>query len=355
MQIIYNSPLYCNDLKIALDNVLDIESLAGKSILITGATGLVGSYITDILCLWNSLQDNKIKKIHIYGCSRKIQNLKRRFNGCYEKEYLHFIEQNFTESIHFENKVDYIIHAASNAYPAAFNQDPVGTILTNINGTSNLLSYAYKKNVKRMLFVSTGEIYGEVVTDTDAFDEEYSGYIDILNPRSCYPMAKRTAETLCMSYIKQFGLDVVVARLCHTYGPNVTESDNRATVQFMNNAVNGEKIVLKSAGNQLRSYCYIADCASAILSILTAGEKGQAYNIADSKTQVTIAGFAQTLAAIAHTEVLFELPDDETKKQFTPISKAVLEPHKLEMLGWSPKFDIEKGISHTFNILKSLI
>lgn len=354
MQIIYNNSLYCDDLKTALNNVLDIECLTGKSILITGATGLIGSYITDMLCLWNSLQNNTNKKIHIYGCSRKLQNLERRFNGCYEREYLHFIEQDFTKNIHFRNKVEYIIHAASNAYPAAFNQEPVETILSNINGTSNLLSYAYEKNVKRMLFVSTGEIYGEAITSTNAFDEEYSGYIDILNPRSCYPMAKRTAETLCMSYVKQFGLDVVVARLCHTYGPNVTESDNRATVQFMNNAVNGEKIVLKSSGNQLRSYCYIADCASAILSILTAGEKGQAYNIADSKTQVTIAEYARILAAIANTEVMFQLPDAEIKKQFTPISKAVLEPKKLEMLGWSARFDIEKGISHTFNILKSL-
>ena len=158
----------------------------------------------------------------------------------------------------FDFPVDFIIHAASNAYPAAFNADPVGTIMSNILGTKNMLDYALNHSAKRFLFLSSGEVYGQGDLSVDAFDEKYSGYVDPTSPRSCYPNSKRCAETLCVSYTKQYGLDTVIARPSHTYGANFTELDNRANVQFVNRAIKGDDIVLLSAGNQLRSYTYIA-------------------------------------------------------------------------------------------------
>lgn len=353
MNTFYDNSLYIDDLKIALAHVLNFKKLYGKRLLITGAAGLVGSFIVDMLCFWNSTQFDANNKITIYAAGRNYAKLQTRFSGCWENKYLHLIEQDFTKPLNFDFSIDYIIHAASNAYPAAFNADPVGTILSNILGTNELLSYANKHQALRFLFISSGEIYGEGDPEIEVFNEEYSGYIDILSPRSCYPASKRTAETLCMSYKKQYRMDLVIARLCHTYGPNISETDNRATVQFIKSALNKETIILKSRGSQLRSYCYIADTVSAIMSILTSGECGQAYNIASRMSRITILEFAKLTAALTDTNIEFQIPTQNEKEQQTPISRAILASDKLEQLGWQSAFSIKDGIYHTIKIMEA--
>ena len=348
---LYEVTQYQDDLRISIKNTVDFRLLAGKRIMITGATGLVGSYLADMFSLWNLEQSSVLSKIQIYVCSRSAKNLEKRFKGCWEASCLHFIEQDFNEQLHFDEQVDFIIHAASNAYPAAFNRDPVGTMLTNIIGTNELLQYANAKKVKRFVFISTGEVYGEMNKDVVAFLESHSGYIDITSPRSCYPSSKRVAETLCVSYGKQFGVDVVIARLCHTYGPNVTGSDNRATAQFIYDVLVGHDIILKSKGLQLRSYSYIADCASGILSIMTSGECGQAYNIANPDSRITISDFAHIVAEFAGKSVKFMIPNSQHQSEETPISRAVLDSHKAELLGWRNQFGPREGIKHTMEIM----
>ena len=308
---------------------------------------MIGSFIVDVLLEYNRLESAAIQ---IYALGRSEQRLHARFEDVIT-DHLHFVAQDINQPPHFDFDVDYIIHAASNAYPASFANDPVGTIMNNIFGTQYLLDYALNHGAKRFLFVSSGEVYGQGDPALTAFPEHFSGYVDPTEPRSCYPSSKRAAETLCVSYTQQFGLETVIVRPCHIYGPNTTGSDNRASVQFMNNAINGEDILMKSRGTQMRSYCYVADCASALLTVLTCGEKQQAYNIANPEARVTIAGLAEEIAETAGQKVVFAEEDVVPEGQKTPITYAVLDSEKLCSLGWKGNYTVKQGVLSTYKVL----
>ena len=346
----YKSKNYEKDIEIAVKATVGLEKLFNSSVLIAGGSGLIGSFMADMLLYANK---NMNANINVYAMDLSMERLKSRYEGI-ETDKLHFVEHNVNELPDFDFSVDYIIHAASPAFPAAFNSDPVGTIMSNILGTKYLLDYGKDHGVKRLLYISSGEVYGQGDLSLESFEETYAGYVDPTSARSCYPNGKRAAETLCVSYTKQFGLETVIVRPSHTYGPTVTKADNRANAQFVNKGLAGEDIVLNSAGNQMRSYTYLADSASAIISVLTSGESGNAYNIANSASRTTIAGFAKEVAAQTGTKVIFADPDEVAKAEMTPIAKQVLNSKKLEGLGWKGQFTVEEGISHTLDIMKEL-
>lgn len=347
---LYSSRVYVQDLEEAVYRVKELEQLKGKTVFLTGASGLIGSYLVDMLLTANRILDLQVR---IYAAGRSRERLRERFKGA-ETESLVYVEQDVEKPVNQGFAVDYVIHAASNAYPAAFLQDPVGTVMGNIAGTKNLLDYARTHGAKRFLFVSSGEVYGQGASDVEVYTEEYSGYVDYLSVRSCYPAGKRTAETLCCAYTSQYGLDTVIVRPSHIYGPNTTKQDNRATVQFMENVMDGKDIALNSAGNQMRSYTYVADCGAAILTVLLQGKTGQAYNIANRNSRVTIAGFARETARQTGHQVVFQNPDKVQLAQRTPVARQVLDSSKLEGLGFAPVFDIEAGISHTLQVMQEM-
>nr|MCR4902155.1 NAD-dependent epimerase/dehydratase family protein [Butyrivibrio sp.] len=334
--------LYKNDVKRAIENTVGIESLYGKSVMITGATGIIGSFITEMLIYLNR---EKNANITIYAVSRSADRIRQRFGP---DSFIELLQQNVITPFAFSKHIDYIIHAASNAYPKAMIEEPVETIMANIQGTQNLLEMARQCNAKRLLFISSGEVYGKCEPEIEKFREDYAGYIDSMNPRSCYPQSKRMAENLCVCYQKEFGVESAIARLCHTFGPNVTSKDNRATVQFFKNAVNKENIVLKSSGTQLRSYQYIADSASALLTVMINAKPGEAYNIANDDCIITIRGIAEKIAQVAGTKLVIEAPDTEDIAQQTFIEHQVLDSTRLTNLGWKNAFSIDEGIEHTY-------
>lgn len=346
----YQSKSYLEDLHTSLDAVVGLEKLFHSSVMIAGASGLIGSFIADMLLTANRLRNAGIT---VYAVDLKMERLQTRFEGALSDKPA-LIEHNVNDMPKFDYPIDYIIHAASPAFPAAFNNDPVGTVMSNISGTKHLLDYGKAHGAKRLLYISSGEVYGQGDLRLDAFEESYAGYVDPTSARSCYPNGKRAAETLCVSYTKQFGLDTVIVRPSHTYGPTVTKADNRANAQFVNKGLAGEDIVLNSAGTQMRSYTYLADAASAILSVLTSGESCNAYNIANSQSRTTIAGFAKEVAAQTGTKVVFVNPDEAAKAEMTPIAKQVLSSEKLEQLGWRGQFTVEEGIRHTIRIMREL-
>lgn len=345
---LHQSKLYFEDIDKSLMHTVDVEKLFGKSIIITGATGTIGSFVADTLIRLNRQNTANLK---IYLAGRNLEKLRKQYEDC---SGIEFLKYDMNSPIEFDVQVDYIIHAAGNAHPAAFNGNPVETTIGNIESTFGLLEYLRKHHGKRLLYVSSGEVYGQGNVSLEAFEEEYAGYVEILSPRSCYPLSKRMAENLCASYWKQYGVETVIVRPCHTYGPHMTSTDNRAHVQFFHNALNGEDIVLKSAGSQMRSYNYVGDCVSALLTVLIRGVSGEAYNLANPRARLTIAQFADRIARAESKKIVFEDPSSVDIANRSPIAKQVLDSSKVEKLGWFPAFSVEDGITHTLNILKGL-
>lgn len=338
---------YRKDLNTALLGIVNYHEFFHKSFLITGATGLIGSFLVDMLMYANQ---EKNAEIEVYALARKKEVLEKRFSSVTSDARLHFVIQDVVEPIKLSNRVDYIIHAAGDGFPAAFREYPVEVMTPAILGTYRLLNYAKEMSIERFLYISSGEIYGKLAGEEHAFKENEVGNIDSMNVRSCYPMAKRCAETMCVSFFEQYKVSTVVARLSHIYGANVGTKDNRATVQFMRNSLDGQDIVLHSPGKQMRSYTYVTDCVSGILTILLNGKNGEAYNVANSLSRVTIADFARIMARLTGNECKFRYPNGCEKKELTPIEYAVLDSNKLESLGWKGQYDIESGIERMMEI-----
>ena len=225
------------------------------------------------------------------------------------------------------------------------------TMLSNLLGLKCLLDMAVKARAKRLLYISSSEVYGRN-ENNQPYSEDNYGYVDILNPRAAYPSSKRAAETLCAAYGAEYGVDTVIVRPGHIYGPTITDSDDRASAQFTRAAARGEPIVMKSAGTQLRSYCHTLDCASAILTVLLMGEKGQAYNISNQNSIASIRDVAETLAREAGTSIVFIDPTDAEKKGYNLMENSVLVSEKVEKLGWRGMFNLERGIEETLKTLK---
>ena len=337
---------YKEDILRTLEQDLPWEIRSGANLLVTGATGLIGG------CLVETLMMNPRKDYQVYASGRNEDRARVRFKDFAEEPAFHFVKYDVMQPLENDVRYDYIIHAASNASPNFFAQKPVEVIKSNIDGVANLMEYGLDHGMKRFLYVSSGEVYGE--GDGRVFTEDYSGYVDCAKPRSCYPSSKRAAETLCVSYAAEYGADVVIARPCHTYGPHFTEQDNRVYAQFIRNVLRGEDIVMKSTGEQFRSWCYVVDCVSALLHILLKGESGEAYNIADADSNISIRELAETIAAIGERKVVIDLPDADEKRGFNPVTKSVFSADKLKLIGWKPQNHIPEGLEHTIHEIEGL-
>ena len=335
---------YKESILAAASAALPWEKLSGCNILITGATGLIGS------CLVEVLMSRPGMDYHIYASGRNEERAGKRFAAFDGDEHFHFLKYDVMEPLPGEVEFRYIVHAASNASPNFFVANPVEIIKANISGLSNLFDYGMAHGLKRLLYVSSGEVYGQ--GDGRVFTEDYSGYVDVTSPRSCYPSSKRAAETLCVSYAQEYGLEAVIARPCHVYGPNFTESDNRVYAQFIRNVLAGEDIVMKSTGETFRSWCYVVDCAAALLYVLLNGENKQAYNIADPGSDITIRQLAETIAGIGGRKVRMELPSDAEKAGFNAVTKSLFSIEKIKALGWEPRQNMEDALRETIASLQ---
>ena len=324
----------------ALD--LPYDDLAGKAVAVTGATGLVGSYLLRALDAVNRAHGLKLRLIAL---CRKPEAAKDRLSGM---ENLSILSYDACAPLNANFRADFTVHAASNAHPLAFSSDPVGTMQANLLGTMQLLEHV-RATGGRLLFLSTGEIYGEN-PELARFDEHSFGSVDPMRFRACYPESKRAAETLCASYAQQYGVDALVARLTYTYGPTITKESSRADAQFLRCALEGRDIVLKSPGTQIRSYCYAADTVSALITLLLKGATGEAYNVANPDCSPSIREYAQTLADLAGVQLIFDLPPEAERAGYSAVTRAVLDPGKLMRLGWRAAYDLRTGLAHTLEI-----
>ncbi len=342
---------YLFDINKVIENIPGIEELKGKDILITGATGLIGSAVSDILLTLNKECGYAMK---LYLAGRNPEGVTKRFSDYEEGRDYHFIKYDATRTVTELISVDFIIHGASNADPVRISSEPVETMLANIMGLNGLLAAADKDRLQRLLYISSSEIYG-VNESFEPYREESLGYVDILNPRSSYPSSKRAAETLCIAYAEEYKVDVLIVRPGHIYGPVIKLTDSRASAQFSVKAASGEAIVMKSLGEQLRSYCHVLDCASAILAVLINGENKNAYNISAKQAVVTIRQMAEEFAAAGGVDIVFDVPSDAERKSFNAMPCSALNSEKLEALGWKAVFDMKTGAEHTVRFLKEIL
>lgn len=337
---------YKDDIIVAANADLPWGKLTGKNILVTGATGLIGSCIVEIL------MSRKDIDYHVFASGRNESRVNRLFSEYVNSPYFHFFKYDVVEPLDSEVDFHYIIAAASGANPILYSTDPVGVMKANFNGVDNILAFGVKHYLEKFVYISSGDVYGE--GDGRVFTEEYSGYVNPLNLRSCYTSSKRATETLCISYSSQYGIDVSIARPCHTYGPNFTESDTRVYAQFIRNILKGEDIIMKSTGEQVRSWCYVVDCALGILYVLIKGNDKEAYNISDNNSIVSIRDMAEIIAKIGNKRVVINAPSEVEKRGFNVVKKEILDSIKLQTLGWQARCDIRSGLEHTIMQMKTL-
>lgn len=316
----------------------DMSVFDGKTVLVTGATGLIGK-----LCVKSLL--NSGYNTQIIALVRDGEKAKNLFG---ESKRLSFIIQDINQRISTSRKVDYIIHAASTTSSRDFVEKPVETIYTAFNGTRNVLEFAKNKRIEGMVYLSSLEVYG--VNDFEDITENSYGYIDILNPRSSYSESKKMVETMCISYGSEYGVPVRIARLAQTFGAGVSKSDNRVFAQFAKAVINKENIVLHTKGKTKRNYCYTTDAVRAIFTILTKGENNNAYNVANESTYCSIAEMAHLLEN-EDTKVVYQI--DNVNRGYNPTVKIKLNTNKLNSLGWEAKIGMKEMFERLIEDMKN--
>lgn len=350
---LYLNELYLNDVRFVSGFDLPWQKLTNKSIMLSGATGLLGSFLVDVILEKDLTSDLNCT---VYALGRDEQKAKVRFSKFSEDKHLIFIPYDIKNSFVRNDigTVDYVLHLASNTHPMQYSTDPIGTITTNIIGLQNMLDFAIDHHATRFAFASSNEIYGENRGDVEFFDEAYCGYINSNTMRAGYPESKRCGEALCQAYKVQMGLDVVIPRFTRSYGPTMLMSDTKAISQFIKKGIAGEDIILKSNGNQYYSYQYVSDSISGLLTVMLCGKTGEAYNIAEKHSDITLKELAAIISGINGKEVVFEIPDAIEAAGYSTATKARLDGHKLQALGWKPKYDIRTGMERTIRILREL-
>lgn len=339
-------PLYRREMAALSELPLPWDRLNGKTVLVTGATGMIGSAIVDALRLRNELSGADIR---ILALCRRRESFDRRFGSA--SDVIPLI-QDAAQPLECDQPIDFIIHTAGNAHPLSFSAQPVETLLDSVLSTRNLLEKLRMQGYGRLLYTSSGEIYGENPAIESGYAETDFGRIDPSNPRSCYPEGKRAAETLCAAYRAEYNVDSVTARLCYVYGAPINPANSRADAQFLRCAAANEDIVLKSEGLQQRSYCYLPDAVSAIFALLLTGESAQAYNVASETA--TIRQYAQILADHAHVQLKFDLPPEAERRGYSQVTRAIQKSDKLRALGWQPQYSLRDGLAHTLTIYRDI-
>lgn len=339
--------ILAEDLTDIIAQPVNWEKLYGKTVMITGASGMLGSYFARTLL---KLDDTVDADIHVVCVLRNVKKLGEDITGHPKAEVL---VHDVTSPIEYEGKVDYVIHAASPASPLIMKDDPVGTIAANVLGTFNTLQLAHQKKAEGYMFISSREIYGQPSETQEFFTEDTYGFVDPLDPRSCYPEGKKAAETMCASFRAQYGLNAKVARLAHTYGPGMSIYDGRVQADFLKNVVSNENIIMKSEGLPIRTYTYIADAVAGMFMVLLNGED-IVYNIGDENAKISIRGLAELLVKITperNLSVIMDIPEGGTKG-CAPFTLGILDSGKLRGEGWKPWHTIEEGFARTIEYLE---
>ena len=325
------------------------RQLDGCRILMTGGTGFVGSFILHLMA---ALRRRHGLHIDVLALVRSRQRLRDVLGGDWEGSWLQIVEQDLRAPLCLKNEgpVEYCIHAASNADPVAYQSDPLGTMMTNVVGTEQILQYLSGLDAKpsRIVYLSSVEAYGGH-SQGGILTEEDTGSFDPAVVRNCYPISKLAAENLCAGACLQLGLPVTVARMAYLYGPGDRLDDPKIVTLFLRMLKEGRDIEMHSPGLQRRSYCYIKDAVYGIMLLLLRGQDCT-YNIANGREAVTIAGVAQQLTQLFGRPgglVRQGQPKQDELARFSPPEDNILDTSKIRALGFEAEVGLAQGLERT--------
>ena len=340
------SPVIEEDIRSILDLQVPWQRLASARVLVTGASGMVGQYVTRALLGLGARLDTPPDVIALVRNEAKAQKL---FAEDIRRGTLRLAVQDVAEPFAVDGDVNWVVHAACPANPVSFRDDPVGVIRANVFGTAHSLDLA-RASGAGVCLISTLEVYGSATGDgeTGLVDEHTPGVLDSIDPRSAYPESKRLAETLCVAHHQQFGTPYRIARLSHTYGPGMAADDARVQVYFLRQALLGEDIVLQSDGTMRRTYTYISDAAAAVLCLLLT-EDSDTFNIANDDARVSIRELAEAFQR--HSPVpggsVLTKPRTDTGLWSRSPGGTFLDCSRLRSTGWTPRVSIDEGVART--------
>lgn len=336
------------DIETICSTDLDWEKLKRSTILITGAAGMLASYMVFTLMKLNELYPEL--KVKVVALGRDREKIKKRFGCLLDSPLFSVICADVAKRIEINSTLHYIIHAASAASSQYYGIDPAGVISPNIFGTKNLLELAREKNVKGFLFFSSGDVCGAV--NKKIVNEDDYGYLDPTNLRNCYGESKRMGESLCVSWHHQFQVPTVVVRPDHTYGPTMDlENDRRVFAEFVADVVNNRDIKVKSDGTPVRTFCYLSDATDGFFRVLLKGTSGESYNVSNNQCQISVGKLAEIIASIfpeKKLKVVFVEREKgatylENKDKYRPM----LSTHKIEKIGYKPHYNLQDGFRRT--------
>lgn len=349
------NPIIREDIeKIVSFKAVDWKTFQGKTVLISGANGMLPSYMVETLLYLNEKYNYHIKVIALV---RNIEKAHKCFSEHIKDEKLEFLVQDVAEPINYDDDIHFIIHAASQAAPSYYGVDPVGTFKANTLGTINMLELAKEKKVEGFLYYSTGSVYGLVPGEKVLLQEDNQGLINTLDVRSCYAESKRAGENACVCYCYQYGVPAKMVRIFHTFGPKVNLNDGRVFSDFCKNILNNEDIVLKSDGSAKRSFCYVADAIQAYFLVLLNGEPATAYNVGgDEDHEISIRDLSEMLVGLypeKQLKVVLDINENDLTytKMRTPQKQVLPNLSKINLLGWHLTTNVKDSFKRTIDAI----
>lgn len=327
--------------KIVRTDSIAWEQFRGKKIAVTGATGLIGRITVLALLKANDIYQLGLT---VQAFIRNEEKAKSIF-GEQKNVALQYVIADVLKPVPKQVEADFLIHGASITASKMMVESPVETIMTAIEGTRNMMEFAARCHMEGVVYISSMEAYGIVDDAQKEVREEDLGYIDILNVRSSYSEGKRMTECLCASYASEYGVNVKIARLAQTFGAGIDPTENRVFAQFARSVLKEEDIVLHTKGEKANCYCYTSDAVTGILTLLTKGEKGHSYNVANMDTFCSIREMAEIFVKVGgnkKTKLIFDIPEDAVKFGYAPSSIMRLNSEKLMGLGWKPERNMEE-------------
>lgn len=335
------------DIDTIIKNFNNWDRFKNKTVLISGANGFLPAYLVETF-----LNLNVNYNTRVIALVRNKEKTEKRFAQYLNNPLLKIIINDVSSDFLIEDKIDFIIHAASQASPKYYGIDPVGTLNANVLGTINLIKLAKKNNVESFLYFSSGEVYGEVKEEDIPIKEETFGYLNCANVRACYGESKRMGENICVSYHAQYGVNAKIVRPFHTYGPGMALDDGRVFADFVANIVKKQDIILNSDGSAIRPFCYLSDATLGFLNVLINGQNGQAYNVGNPFEEYSILELANILVGLYpefNLKVVLNKPKENNSYLKSPIKRNSPDISKISQLNWQPKVSVKEGFKRTIS------